>query len=273
VQSSGGLGRFSDASYRLAAYLEDQHIISPLAVDWGFKNNVQILTKGTVNPVEIFQYASDPGEAFAKEVSEYLDDANSLYLFHAPQFAAFRRYEAFETVVRQADRAIQLERTFYQRDGTPVYHAYRVTAPDQAYSLWQEGEEYETVFGNTGRDYKTGASNGECLGMWWGSEASHFAVYKVHVAEDIAGAYFDLRYAHADQVAKQLNLYVDGELVGTEPSIVLPGSGGWGYEESEWASMGLSIGSLRSGEHWIKLQPHGDRNTVNLDGFYIRGAE
>jgi len=273
LQRSGGLGRFSDASYELADYLEDDHITSPVAVDWGFKNNIQILTKGTVNPVEIFQYSWDLNEEFSREVSRHLSDPSNLYLFYAKEFSSFDRYDAFERIVREANKAIQLERTFYQRDGTPVYYLYRVTTPGQGYSLWKEGEEYETSFGNKSEDFKGGASNGKCLGMWWGSEASHFALYKIHVAEDIPDASIYLRYAHADNNAKKLNLYFDGKLVGTKPSIELPGSGGWGYEESEWALMGLSLGQVTSGEHWIEIQPDGEQNAINLDGFYIGRAE
>ncbi len=273
MNETGGVGMFSDAIYDLADYLEDHDMTTPLAVDWGFRKNIQFLTKGAVNPVEIFQYNSEPDEEFPREVFKRLNDPNNLYLFHSAQFTAFRRYEAFETAVRQANKAIQLERTFYQRDGTPVYYLYRVTTPGQAYSLWQEGEDYETSFGNKSEDFKEGASNGKCLGMWWGSEASHFALYKIHVAEDIPEAYIYLRYAHADNSAKKLNVYFDGELVGTKPSIVLPGSGGWGSEESEWAIMGLSLGRVASGEHRIKIQPDGDQNTINLDGFYIRRTE
>ena len=273
MNETGGVGMFSDAIYDLADYLEDSDITTPLAVDWGFRKNIQFLTKGAVNPVEIFQYSSEPDEEFSREVFKRLNDPNNLYLFHSAQFAAFRRYEAFETVVRQTNKAIQLERTFYQRDGTPVYYVYRVMTPGQGYSLWQEGEEYETSLGNKSEDFKGGASNGKCLGMWWGSEASHFALYKIRVAEDIPDAYIYLRYAHADDKAKKLNVYFDGELVGTKPSIVLPGSGGWGYEESEWALMGLSLGKVISGEHWIEIQPDGDHNAINLDGFYIGRTE
>jgi hypothetical protein len=273
MNETGGVGMFSDAIYGLADYLEDNGATTPLAVDWGFRKNIQLLTKGAVNPVEIFQYSSEPGEEFSREVFKRLSDPNNLYLFHSAQFAAFRRYEAFETVVRQANKAIQLERTLYQRDGTPVYYVYRVTTPGQAYSLWQEGEDYETSFGSRSEDFKGGASKGKCLGMWWGSEASHFALYKVHVAEDIPNAYIYLRYAHADDTAKKLDIYFDDQLVGTKPSMVLPGSGGWGYEESEWALMGLSLGKVTSGEHWIKIQPDGDHNAINLDGFYIRRTE
>jgi hypothetical protein len=273
LQRSGGTGRFSSAIYELAEYLEDNHITSPLAVDWGFKNNIQILTKGAVNPVEIFQYSWNPNKEFSREVSRRLSDPNNPYLFYAEEFAIFKRYDTFERIVREANKAIQLERTFYQRDGTPVYYLYRVTTPGQGYSLWQEGEDYETSFGNKSEDFKGGASNGKCLGMWWGEEASHFALYKIHVAEDIPDAHIYLRYAHADHNAKKLDVYFDGKLVGTKPSIELPGSGGWGYEESEWALMGLSLGRVTSGEHWIKLQPDGDHNAINLDGFYIGGAE
>jgi 4-amino-4-deoxy-L-arabinose transferase-like glycosyltransferase len=273
MNETGGVGMFSDAIYDLADYLEDNDTTTLLAVDWGFRKNIQFLTKGAVNPVEIFQYSQEPDEEFSREVFKRLSDPNNLYLFHSAQFAAFRRYEAFETVVRQANKAIQLERTFYQRDGAPVYYLYRVTTPGQAYSLWQEGEDYETSFGSKSEDFKGGASNGKCLGMWWGSEASHFALYKIHVAEDIPDAYIYLRYAHADDRAKKLDVYLDGKLVGTRPSIVLPGSGGWGYEESEWALMGLSLGKVASGEHSIKLQPNGDHNAVNVDGFYIGRAQ
>lgn len=272
LQRSGGIGRFSDAIYDLAKYLEENRVTFPLAVDWGFKNNIQILTKGTVNPIEIFQYSREPNEEFFRRVTQCLNDPNNLYLFHSAQFAALRRYEAFETVVRQANKAIQLEKAFYQRDGTPVYYTYRVTTPGQGYSLWQEGEDYQTSFGSKSEDFKGGASNGKCLGMWWGSEASHFALYKIYVAEDIPEAYIYLRYAHPDNRAKKLNVCFDGKLIGTKPSIVLPGSGGWGYEESEWALMGLSLGKVTSGEHWIKIQPDSDDNAINLDGFYLRAS-
>ncbi|MCK4452468.1 MAG: hypothetical protein KAX26_18000, partial [Anaerolineae bacterium] len=104
-------------------------------------------------------------------------------------------------------------------------------------------------------------------------EASHFALYRIHIAEDVPDASIYLRYAHPDERARRLNIYLDDELIGTGPSVVLPGSGGWGYEESEWASMGLSIGPLNSGEHWVKIQPDGDQNAINLDGFYIGRTE
>jgi 4-amino-4-deoxy-L-arabinose transferase-like glycosyltransferase len=270
LQTSGGTGRFSDATYQLAEYLEDNHITSPLAVDWGFKNNLQIITKGTINPVEIFQYTWNPGDQFSREVSKCLSDPHNLYLFHAEEFASFHRYDAFERLVRGANKAIQLERTFYQRDGTPVYHLYRVTTPGQAFSLWKEGEEYEASLGSAGEDFKEGASNAKCLGMGWGEEASHFALYRIQVAEDVPDASIYLRYAHPHDRVK-LNIYLDDELIGTRPSVVLSGSGGWGYEESEWAIMGLLIGHLSPGEHWIKIQPDGNHNAINLDGFHIEG--
>lgn len=273
LQRSGGLGRFSDAIYELAEYLEDNHITSPLAVDWGFKNNIQILSQGKVNPIEIFQYSWDPNDEFFEEVSRHLKDANNRYLFYADEFASFRRYDAFERIVREADKTIQLEKTFYQRDGRPVYYLYRVMTPGQAYSLWKEGEDYEAALGSKGEDYKGAASNGRCLGMGWGKEASHFALYRVQILKDIPHASIYLRYAHPDDRARQLNIYLDGELIGQRPSVILPGSGGWGYEEGEWAVMGLPIGQLSGGEHWIKIQPDGDHNEINLDGFYIQGAE
>ena len=276
LQRSGGLGRFSDAIYELAEYLEDHHLSSPLAVDWGFKNNIQILTKGKVNPVEIFQYSWNPNE-FSEEVYKHLKDPNNRYLFYAEEFASFERYDAFQRIVRQANKAIKLEQVFYQRDGRPVYYLYRVTTPDQGYSLrlrsgqalWVEGEEYEAALGTEGEDYKGAAWGGRCLGMGWGEEAAHFALYSIQVPEDVPNAFVYLRYAHPGDRARQLNIYLDGELT----LVTLPASGGWGYEESEWAIIGVSIGHLKSGEHWIKIQPNGDHNAVNLDGFYIREAE
>ncbi|MFQ5822200.1 MAG: ArnT family glycosyltransferase, partial [Candidatus Heimdallarchaeota archaeon] len=255
MNETGGTGMFSDAIYDLASYLQDNDIATPLAIDWGFRKNIQLLTKGAVNPIEIFQYSWNPNEEFYGEVSRRLSDPNHRYLFHAEEFTSFKRYDAFERVVREAGKAVQLDRAFYQRDGTPVYYVYRVANPGQGYFLWKEGEDYETSFGNKGEDFKGGASNGKCLGMWWGSEASHFVLYNIHVTQDIPEAYIYLRYAHAENRARELNVYFDGELVGTKPSIVLPGSGGWGYEESEWALMGVSLGKVTSGEHWIKIQP------------------
>ena len=216
-------------------------------------------------------YYGDPNEEFSREVSKHLSDPDKVYLLHAEEFTSFKRYDAFERIIREENKAIQLERTFYQRDGTPVYYLYRVTTPDQAYSVWKEGEEYEAVLGSEGEDHKTGASNGRCLGMGWGEEASHFALYRIYVAEDVPDASIYLRYAHPNVKERKLNIYLDDQLIGTRPSVILPGSGGWGYEEAEWAVMGLPIGWLYSGEHWVKIQPAGDHNAINLDGFYIRG--
>jgi hypothetical protein len=132
LAQSGGLADHSDASYHLAYHLRYNGLGAPIALDWGLDAPVRFLSENTVRPVEIFGYAS-PTEAdaeFAARLDLFLGNPNNVYLLHAPNQTIFvGRRELFMVQVAARGRVATLERTFTQRDGTPLYELWRVTGP------------------------------------------------------------------------------------------------------------------------------------------------
>ena len=95
-------------------------------MDWGFKRPIQFLTQEQVNPVEAYGYTPEPTPAFRKGVRDLLARPDTLYLFHTRQDTAYPRLDAFLQEVQGAGKQATLARTFYQRDGIPVYEVYTV---------------------------------------------------------------------------------------------------------------------------------------------------
>lgn len=126
LQRTGGHGAHSDVIYALAAYLDWNGAAQPLAMDWGIKYNVQLLTQGRVNPLEIFQYQPEPDALFAQWLREAVARPEQLYLFHSPEHTAFPRFDQFHRTVGQLGKDTHLETTFRERDGTPAYLVYTV---------------------------------------------------------------------------------------------------------------------------------------------------
>lgn len=128
LEKSGGVGTFSDAIYTLADYLEENNIETPIAVDWGFKFNIQVLTHQRINPIEVFSYAGKniTNEYFVSNLKQCFTNPDNIYLFHSPQYTKFIRYWAFEELAHEMNKSIVLEKTFYQRDGRPVILLYKV---------------------------------------------------------------------------------------------------------------------------------------------------
>jgi 4-amino-4-deoxy-L-arabinose transferase-like glycosyltransferase len=120
---SGGLSAHSDANYRLAQYLH-QKGRPVVAMDWGIRATVQFLTQGQINPVEHFGFEDldRPGPGFAAEMSAYLEDEDTYYIFHAPMETVYRgRREVFEDLVRQRGRIPDGKRVIYDRSARPLF--------------------------------------------------------------------------------------------------------------------------------------------------------
>jgi 4-amino-4-deoxy-L-arabinose transferase-like glycosyltransferase len=120
---SGGFSAHSDASYRLAEYLEGKGR-PVIAMDWGIQATVQFLTQGRVNPVERFgfQNLEHPSTDFAVAMAPYLEDRDTYYIFHAPEETVYEgRREVFEELVRQRGLVPDGKRIIYDRSARPLF--------------------------------------------------------------------------------------------------------------------------------------------------------
>jgi hypothetical protein len=126
LSRTGGTGLFSDAIYALASDLDRPGTPQPIAMDWGFRRNLQLLTQNRVDPPERFTYASPVGAEFEGYVRESISrQPDALYLFHAPGFVQFPGHsEIFEEVAYRNHLSPVLWKTYYQRDGKPVFQVY-----------------------------------------------------------------------------------------------------------------------------------------------------
>ncbi|GEM_PF-749329 len=156
----------------------------------------------------------------------------------------------------------------YRNGGVVLYQLSFEALPPMNY-LWQEGETFVSQAGSEAKDFKTPASNGQCLGMGWGDRDGDFVEYVVAVPGDMPSAVLFIRYAHEGQTDAALNVYLDGHLVGTSPSVSLAPTGGWGYEAEEWAYQELPLGTVEQGEHRVKFISQVNGGGVNVDGFFI----
>jgi len=75
----------------------------------------------------------------------------------------------------------------------------------------------------------------------------------VSVPQNLPSAALFTRYAREGQPGAALNVHLDGQLVGTSPSVSLPPTGGWGYEAEEWAYYELLLGAVDEGEHKVRF--------------------
>jgi len=91
----------------------------------------------------------------------------------------------------------------------------------------------------------------------------------VSIPQDLPSAVLFIRYAREGQTEATLNVHLDGQLVGTSPSMSLPPTGGWGYEAEEWAYQKLLLGAIEEGERKVRFISQIDGGTVNIDGFFI----
>lgn len=123
---TGGRGHWSDATYALAQDLETDYASRPvIAMDWGFRRNINLLTRDAVEPGEAFGYSPQPDSTFAKTASVLLRDASTVYLFHTPDATLFDgRFDALQRAAAQLHKTLLLEKTYHTRDGEPVLLLY-----------------------------------------------------------------------------------------------------------------------------------------------------
>lgn len=186
---TGGQGHWSDAIYALAADVDQPDSLPLVALDWGLKRNIQLLTGNRVVPEDGFTYSQQPDEAYRRWAEWRLEQGPALYVEHVAPYVAFGGHRPLlEEAAYRTGRQLLLWREYCQRDGRPVYRVYRVVdAPplaalpaDAVPSNARLGEEIALL----GHDaLPRNGRPGETLvfHLYWRAERRPAADYKVFV--------------------------------------------------------------------------------------------
>ncbi|HYK92110.1 MAG TPA: glycosyltransferase family 39 protein [Acidobacteriota bacterium] len=123
----GGVGAWSDAIYELAAFAKQHPDKSYLLMDWGFSTQLLLLSDGRLKKEEAFVPLMflPAGEKITR-MKQFLSAKGSVLVFHAPPFETFPALEAFKSALALYGTESLPVRTFYQRDGRPIYIVYQV---------------------------------------------------------------------------------------------------------------------------------------------------
>ena len=126
LRETGGVGAWSDAVGELAEDLEKRDEAEPVVVlDWGFTNNLIVLTEGEVplEPAyrELWRHPPAP-ELFMPHLGP-----GRLYLLHAPPFTRLQEApELFRRAVAEHGLRPVVETRFEQRNGREIYRLVRL---------------------------------------------------------------------------------------------------------------------------------------------------
>jgi 4-amino-4-deoxy-L-arabinose transferase-like glycosyltransferase len=263
-QEKGGTGYWSDAIYELAAFARENPDRKFLFMDWGFSNQLVLLTGGHIQYEE---FACDPKSLDACMDSVFAQ--RDIYLvFHVPPFDDPSMTDAYQKTLSRHHLQNRVAKTFYQKDGRPVYQACETTRQDLpvknsggSFCYSREAEDYDAKSGGS-LDNKNGASNRKALGNYWGLHQEDFVVYKFDLPRSITDTHFYLRYAFEDANPQLYYLFLDGNYFS---SITLPPTNGYGYTADQWKIFQTPLGNLAAGTHELKIKPAGDGRVVNLD--------
>ena len=128
LRRTGGVGMWSDAIYHLAEYAKNHADKNFALMDWGFSNQLLILTEGSIKKEESYLSIKDSQneEEALKRMCHLLERSNNVFVFHAKKYEIFPLLDTFNQAVQKCGRRAQLLETFYQRDRQPVYLIYEV---------------------------------------------------------------------------------------------------------------------------------------------------
>ncbi|MDW8293511.1 MAG: hypothetical protein RML84_10510 [Anaerolineae bacterium] len=118
---TGGSGRFSDAVYKLARWLDENRIARPIALDWGIERNVRVLTADRVRPVEIFGFTPEADEGFRQRALSALQNPEHYYIVLWERFAVYNRRQPFTELAHRLGLEVVEVFIAHERSGLPVY--------------------------------------------------------------------------------------------------------------------------------------------------------
>ncbi len=275
---TGGTGEWSDAIYQFADYAEKQGDITFLLMDWGFSTQLLVLSNGRIKKEEAFVSVIDLPSEDEKIAGMYrhLTRANSLLVFHTPRFETYPLLGIFKRALAKYGFVARVVKTFYQRDGQPIYLVCQISRPEidshvQAghFFYLREAEEWDAHFGG-GIDVKPTASQGKALGKHWGHDTSHFVAYRFDSPKKVADAHLYIRYAFERPGPQRYHVLFDDNYVDT---LEIDGTGGFGDTAGEWRVCHLSLGPIEPGTHEFKIKPVTPFQAINLDYFYLSKGE
>jgi hypothetical protein len=118
LRRTGGRGQWSDAIFKIAGTLEQRFPGKTVKIlDWGFQNNLYVLSGGRIVSRELFTEPAGAGPAPARFWSDQVRDGG-LVLINSEASRYFpRATESFLGALRAAD-VIKSRITFYGRDGS-----------------------------------------------------------------------------------------------------------------------------------------------------------
>lgn len=130
LNTTGGRGNWSDSIYALNAALQKDYAGRNLiAMDWGFRRNLQFLSNLSLAPQEVYEPTQRPSPKFNDMSAVLLRDPQNVFLFHPPAQTFFSgRWEVFNREAQKAHKQVALEQVFSERDGVP--NSWIVTAHD-----------------------------------------------------------------------------------------------------------------------------------------------
>jgi hypothetical protein len=275
----GGVGIWSDAIYELARYAVSRPDRDYMLMDWGFSNQLLLLSGGAIRKEEVFVQVLDRGSDKERiaALEPYLMNRKNLFVFHVPGRDTFPVRDVFKRALDQKRLDVRTVKTFYQRDGQPIYLMYEVvdadtTSTNDAISgayYYREMEDWDDKSGGA-LDYKDAASHEQALGQFWGNKRSDFAAYRLALPVRIPTAYLTVRYAFEADSAQHYHVFLDDNYVDT---MALQATGGFGYTQDQWKLQHVRVGALETGVHELRLQPVMEGQTVNLDCFYLTSAK
>lgn len=125
LRATGGAGNWSDASYDIAAWLQEHPARTVVCMDWGFSHPLLLLSQGRLDERDMSMTIGNPRpDEFAGRVQRLvplLFHPNTLYLFHSPRYQNFPGVrEVFDEAVRQTGLRERVAVTFKQRNGEDV---------------------------------------------------------------------------------------------------------------------------------------------------------
>jgi len=129
LRKSGGVDRWTDATYQAADYLVSRNCPYVLAVDWGLSWGLLLASGGRLSVRDIFWVN---GEEFKIVANRYIDTAKDSCFISWRVGGSWNRLEVLQETVRDRIDSLVLEKTFYQRDGTPVIDIYRIANDQQS---------------------------------------------------------------------------------------------------------------------------------------------
>ncbi len=194
MAQTGGRGNFSDAIFSLAADLDQPDVPQAVALDWGFKRNMQLLTGNRVIPEDGFTYSQQPGIEYRSWAEWRFEQGPALYIAHTPAYTAFGGHrELLEEAAYRTGRELTLWKEYAHRDGVPIYRVYSVAAAPPVTELPVDATGLEARFGAEltllghdplGEAWQAGSR--AVFHVYWQAETEPQADYKVFVHLSVA---------------------------------------------------------------------------------------